>query len=620
MATQYNQGQYSYRRRRRRGKPKRFSRKMCITVFLVFCVCLFTFGVLLFKIYRINSKDGDRYRKEALSQQSYTNTVLNYQRGDVKDRNNTTLAVSVRKYDLVLEPRTLGKDEKKKQATVDAIAKTFGVASSVVEEVIQKKPNSMYEHIDGLKELPAKKVDKFKKQIKKERLEGVWFEEVYKRNYPLKTVGASIIGFMNSNNQGTYGVEEQYNSVLNGTTGREYGYFDSNMNLQRTIKEAKDGNSVVLTIDANVQKIIEDEIADFQKNGTGAKTIAMMVMNPKNGEILAMASNSTFDLNDPQNLASMYSEQKIAAMTDKEKNENLLSMWSNFCVGSAYEPGSTFKPFTIAAALDENIISGKSTFQCNGVKKVADREIHCSNRNGHGMLDLRHALMESCNAALMDIGLGLGRNKFSKYNKLYGFGQRTGVDLPGETSGLIHTKEELNPVELATSSFGQTQTVTMVQMLSGFSSLINGGNYYQPHLVKEIQNSNGDVVKTIDPVIVKRTTSEDTSSKLRSYLKSTVEEGTAAPAQVKGYSIGGKTGTAEKRQVSAKKYLVSFIGCEPAEDPEVAYYVIIDEPHVKDQAHSTYATEFSSKVMKRVLPFLGQYASSSQTKQDAKQE
>lgn len=620
MATQYNQGQYSYRRRRRRGKPKRFSRKMCITVFLVFCVCLFTFGVLLFKIYRINSKDGDRYRKEALSQQSYTNTVLNYQRGDVKDRNNTTLAVSVRKYDLVLEPRTLGKDEKKKQATVDAIAKTFGVASSVVEEVIQKKPNSMYEHIDGLKELPAKKVDKFKKQIKKERLEGVWFEEVYKRNYPLKTVGASIIGFMNSNNQGTYGVEEQYNSVLNGTTGREYGYFDSNMNLQRTIKEAKDGNSVVLTIDANVQKIIEDEIADFQKNGTGAKTIAMMVMNPKNGEILAMASNSTFDLNDPQNLASMYSEQKIAAMTDKEKNENLLSMWSNFCVGSAYEPGSTFKPFTIAAALDENIISGKSTFQCNGVKKVADREIHCSNRNGHGMLDLRHALMESCNAALMDIGLGLGRNKFSKYNKLYGFGQRTGVDLPGETSGLIHTKEELNPVELATSSFGQTQTVTMVQMLSGFSSLINGGNYYQPHLVKEIQNSNGDVVKTIDPVVVKRTTSEDTSSKLRSYLKSTVEEGTAAPAQVKGYSIGGKTGTAEKRPVSAKKYLVSFIGCELAEDPEVAYYVIIDEPHVKDQAHSTYATEFSSKVMKRVLPFLGQYASSSQTKQDAKQE
>ena len=197
------------------------------------------------------------------------------------------------------------------------------------------------------------------------------------------------------------------------------------------------------------------------------------------------------------------------------------------------------------------------------MRKVADREIHCSNRSGHGVLDLRHSLMESCNSALMEIGLKLGRGKFSKYNKLYGFGQRTGVDLPGETSGLIHTKEELNPVELATSSFGQTQTVTMVQMLSGFCSLVNGGNYYQPHIVKEIQNSKGDVVETVDSVVVKKTTSEDTSKSLRSYLKSTVEDGTAKPAKVKGYSIGGKTGTAEKRPVSKKKYLVSFIGCTP---------------------------------------------------------
>jgi stage V sporulation protein D (sporulation-specific penicillin-binding protein) len=217
--------------------------------------------------------------------------------------------------------------------------------------------------------------------------------------------------------------------------------------------------------------------------------------------------------------------------------------------------------------------------------------------------------MESCNAALMDIGLKLGRSKFSKYNKLYGFGQRTGIDLPGEASGQIHSKDELNSVELATSSFGQTQTVTMVQMLSGFCSLVNGGNYYQPHVVKEIQNSDGDTVETIDPVVVKKTVSEETSEKIRSYLKSTVEEGTASPAQVKGYSIGGKTGTAEKRPVSQKKYLVSFIGCAPAEDPEVAIYVLVDEPHVSDQAHSTYATEFASKIMKAVLPFLGQYAS-----------
>ncbi len=610
MVTYDNRRHFSNRRRRRRAKPKQFSRKMRITLFAVFCVCLIVFLLLLFRIYQINRDDGDRYRKEALSQQSYTNTVLNFQRGDIKDRNNTTMAVSVRKYNLVLEPRTLLANEDKRIVTVNAIAEFFGVEKTMLQKVIDNKPKSMYEHIDGLKELSSKQVKKFKKKMEKnEDIQGVWFEEIYKRNYPLKTVGASMIGFLSSNEQGTYGIEEQYNAVLNGTKGREYGYFDANMNLQRTIREAKDGNSIVLTIDANVQKIVEEEIADFQKKGAGAETTAVMIMNPKNGEILAMASNSSFDLNDPQNLAEMYSEQKIATMTDKEKNDNRLAMWSNFCVGSAYEPGSTFKPFTVAAALDENLISGKSTFQCSGVKKVADREIHCSNRSGHGTLDLRHSMMESCNTALMDIGMRLGRNKFSKYNKLYGFGQRTGIDLPGETSGLIHTKEELNPVELATSSFGQTQTVTMVQMLSGFCSLINGGDYYQPHLVREIQNSQGDVVETIDPVIVKKTTSEDTSSKILSYLKSTVEDGTAAPAKVKGYSIGGKTGTAEKRPVSEKKYLVSFIGCVPAEEPEIAFYVLMDEPHVKDQAHSSYATEFSSKVMKRVLPFLGQYAS-----------
>lgn len=607
--TTYN-NQRMYRGRRKRKKQKLFGRRMRITLFICFCVCLFVFGLLLLKIYHINKEDGARYKKEVLSQQSYTNTVLNFQRGDIKDRNNTTLAVSVRKYNLVLEPRTLCKIKEKKEVTIQAIAKHFNVERSVLDDVIENNPDSMYEHIDSLKELSTKQVEKFKKKMEKNSdISGVWFEEIYKRNYPQKTVAASIIGFTSSENKGTYGVEEQYDSVLNGVTGREYGYFDANLNLQRTIKEAKNGNSVILTIDANVQKIVEEQIEEFQKKGVGAKNVGVMLMNPKNGEILAMASNSKFDLNDPQNLTGTYTTQEIASMDAKERNQACLSMWSNYCIGSAYEPGSTYKPFTVAAALDEGLVSDKTTFSCSGVTKVADREIHCSNRSGHGTLDLRHSMMESCNSVLMTLGTKLGRTKFNKYNKLYGFGQRTGIDLPGETSGLIHEKDELNPVELATSSFGQTQTVTMVQMLSGFCSLINGGNYYQPHVVKEIRNSEGEVVETIDPVIVKTTTTHDTSKKLRSYLKSTVEEGTASPAKVKGYSIGGKTGTAEKRPVSEKNYLVSFIGCVPAEEPEVAIYVIVDEPKVSDQAHSTYATEFASKIMKKVLPFLGQYAS-----------
>ncbi len=598
------------RRRRRKRKVKRFSRGMRITLFLVFSICIIAFLGLMVRLYFINHRDGDRYKKAALSQQSYTNTTLSYQRGAIKDRNNTALAVSIRKYNLVFEPKTLLADEEAKEVTVKAIADTFSVDSETLEKAIADRPGSMYEHLDELRELDSDMVEGFREKMAKEKeIKGVWFEETYIRNYPLGTVGCNLIGFLSSEDQGTYGVEESYDEELTGVTGREYGYFDSNMNLQRTIKEARDGNTVVLTMDANVQQLVENEIADFQKNGVGANRVAVMLMDPKNGEILAMASDASFNLNDPRDMSLTYTQKEIDAMSEKEKTKNLMEMWSNFCIASAYEPGSTYKPFTIAAALDENLINENSTFVCSGMKKVADREIHCSNRSGHGTLSLRKAMMESCNIALMDIGLKLTRDKFSQYNKLYGLGQRTGVDLPGETSGLIHSKEELNPVELATSSFGQTQTVTMVQMLSGFSSLVNGGSYYQPHVVKEIQNSKGDVIKTIDPVVVKETTTADTSAKLRSFLKSTVDSGTASPAKVKGYSIGGKTGTAEKRPVSERNYLLSFIGCVPAEDPDVAIYVVVDEPHVSDQAHSTYATEFASKILKKVLPFLGQYAS-----------
>lgn len=596
-------------RRRRKKRPAVFTRKMRLRLLLAFFLFVISFAVMLIVIYRIDTNDGDRYRKTALAQQAYTNTVLNYQRGSIKDRNNTTMAVSVRKFDLVLEPRTLLADDTARITTVNAICEFFSVDRDTIEKAINENESSMYEHIEELRRIESDRVDEFKKKMEEEdEIKGVWFEETYTREYPLGSVACSVVGFLSSESNGAYGVEKSYNEELSGTTGREYGYFDSNMDLQRTVKEAKDGNSVVLTLDANVQQLVEKQIENFQKNGVGAENVAVMIMNPNNGEILAMASDSTFDLNEPQDLTGMYTQKQISSMTAKKKKNALLEMWSNFCVGSDYEPGSTYKPFTIAAALDENLIRDSDVFTCHGVKKVADWNIHCANRSGHGTLDLRHSLMESCNVALMEIGEKLGRGRFYRYNKLYGFGQKTGIDLPDETSGIVYTKEGLNAVELATSSFGQRQTVTMVQMLSGFCSLVNGGDYYQPHIVKEIVNSKGEVVESMDPVVVKKTTTEDTSTLLKSYLKSTVEKGTASPAQVKGYSIGGKTGTAEKRGNAKKKYLVSFIGCVPAEDPELAIYVIVDEPHVKDQAHSTYATEFASKIMKKVLPFLGQYA------------
>ncbi len=593
---------------KRRRRPKVFTGEMKKTLFIFLVFVFILFVALLVKIYQINRDRGDDYKKKVLSQQSYTNAVLNFQRGSIKDRNNTILAHSVRKFNLIIEPRTFLNEPEIKEETLSKIAQYFAFDISVIDKIISEHPQSMYQHVDGLKELTEDQIKGFREEQKENKLiGGVWFEETYTRAYPLKTIGCNIVGFTSSDNQGTYGIEGTYNDKLNGKTGREYGYFDADMDFQRTVKKATNGNSVILTIDANVQRVIENQIRKYNKN-VGAENIAVMVMNPNNGEVLAMASQNTYDLNDPQDLSHMYTEEEIAAMDQKTKSEKLLSMWSNYCVASAYEPGSTYKPFTVAAALDEGLIKASDYFGCAGAMEVAGVRIHCSVRSGHGNLSLQESMMNSCNSALMQIGAKLERTRFSKYNKIFGFGQKTGIDLPGETAGLIHTEEQLNPVELATSSFGQTQTVTMVQMLSGFCSLINGGNYYQPHIVKEIQNENGAVIETVDPIVVKKTVSASTSKTIRQQMKATVEEGTASPAQVKGYSIGGKTGTAEKRPVTDRNYLVSFIGCVPAENPQAAIYVIIDQPHVEDQAHSTYATEFASKIMKKILPFLGLYA------------
>lgn len=595
---------------------------MRVTLLVFFALFFIAFMFLLIQIYLLDKRDGNRFRKAALAQQSYTNSVLDYQRGAIRDRNGTTLAVSVRKYDLILEPRTLNNNDEMRKKTVDTLSDFFDMEGEVFDKTIDDKPNSMYEHVEGLRELDEDKVEEFRKKMSEDELiDGVWFEETYTRNYPLNNVACNIVGFLGADNQGTYGIEESYNEELNGTPGREYGYFDSNMNLQRTVKNAKDGNEIIMTIDAHVQQVVEDQIRWFQKSDTGpAKHVGVMLMNPKNGEILAMASENTFDLNNPRTLETMYSKKKISKMSEDDIRLNLMKMWSNYCIGSAYEPGSTYKPFTIAAALDEDVVDEKKySVVCKGVLDVAGQKIHCANRDGHGELDLQHVLMESCNIGVMDMAEKLGRSKFYTYTKLYGFGQRTGVDLPGETSGQIHDKESLNPVELATSSFGQTQTVTMVQMLSGFCSLVNGGKYYLPHLVREIRSSEGDLVEKKEPVIVKETTSEETSLTLRKFLKATVEEGTATPAAVPGYDIGGKTGTAEKRPISEKNYIVSFIGAVPIEDPQVAVYVIIDEPHVDDQAHSSFATSFASRIMKKVLPFLGLYSDEKLLKKQKKE-
>ena len=423
-----------------------------------------------------------------------------------------------------------------------------------------------------------------------------------------------MLGFTVDGNVGNGGIEGYYNSTLNGTDGREYGYLDSGSSVERTVKEPVNGKTVVSTIDLQVQSVVEKYIQQFndeRKNnatpGEGSKNTAVMVMNPQNGEILAEASYPNFDLNNPRDLTKYYTQEEIDAMSDEETLDVLNSLWKNFCVTDTYEPGSTIKPFTVAAALETGALTGDETFYCGGSLHIGDYDIHCINRDGHGTLTVKGAIENSCNVALMQIGEMIGAVDFSKYQHTFGFGEMTGIDLPGEaeTSALLYTADNMDETSLATNAFGQNFNVTMTQMMAGFCSLINGGYYYEPHIVKQIQDENGNVIENVDPVLVKRTISEDTSTLVKDYMRGVVLEGSGKAANIEGYEVGGKTGTAEKLPRSDGKNLVSFIAYAPQENPEIAIYVVIDEPNEYDQAQSSLAVQMASDIMKEIFPYLG---------------
>ncbi len=593
------------------GKTNRsFNSRMQARLLLVFCAVALALVALMVRLVYIVQTDGDRYAKKVLSRQSYVSSVLPYKRGDILDRNGTVLATSELQYRLILDPKRLLENEKCIKPTMEALKNTFGVEEAAVQEVLDSKAESQYAIL--LKELKYDVVQEFKKLMEDDKdnsIIGVWFEEQYVRTYPYNTLACDILGFTSADNNGFWGIEEYYSNELNGTNGREYGYYDSELDLERIVKKAVNGNSVISTIDANVQRIIQEKIIEFNKE-IGSKGIGILVMNPNNGEILAMASNQEYDLNNPQILKGIYTEKEIEAMTDKQKTEALNALWKNDVISSGFEPGSTFKPVTIAAALEEGVVGKDSTYYCDGSEVVVagQKPIHCSKRTGHGELTLTQSLMLSCNDALMQIVAKEGRDIFYRYQNDFGFGKKTGVDLPGEEGGLIIAKSGLNATELATSSFGQSFTTTMLQMASAFSSLVNGGSYYQPHVMRKIVNDSGATVKENSGTVVRQTVSEQTSDFIQQALYQTVESGTAQGAKVEGYAIGGKTGTAQKLPRDAKTYVVSFIGCVPAINPEIVIYVMIDEPqNVERQADSSIATNFAGKVLKEILPALDIY-------------
>ena len=545
-------------------------------------------------------------------------SAIPYRRGDITDRNGTILATSIRTYKVVMDPLTILSEDRYKEPTIDAMVQCFGVDRAKVEEVLTERPNSQYYVIAKNVEEEAKKAyeelvaaDKAKAKEDKDykaSIAGVYFEVSYTREYPQKDLASDLIGFTYAENAGNYGIEEYYNSTLNGTAGRSYGYYDSELNLQRTVKDAVDGNSVVTTIDANVQRIVQTEIQKYSDE-IGFKNCGVIVMNPNNGEIYAMASAPFYDLNNPRDLTQVYSQEEIDQMDDAARVTALQQMWRNYCISDAYEPGSTFKPVTVACGLEEGILEGNEYFNCPGYAMISGVRIGCAKKSGHGSISLAEAIAYSCNAALMNIGQRIGRANMHNYMEKFGYGRRTGIDLPGEAMGIIFDETQLGPTELATSSFGQGFNVTMVQMASAISSVINGGYYYEPHVVKEIRNAAGAVVEENGAKLVKRTCSTETSNKLRSYMALAVQKGTAVSGQVEGFEIGGKTGTAEKYPRAEHNYLVSFVGFSPVENPEVLVYVVLDQVNLDNQADSSQATRMAGRIFKQILPFLGVYSS-----------
>jgi Cell division protein FtsI/penicillin-binding protein 2 len=589
---------------------KKFTSRMQADLLLVFCVITLLMVGLMGRLIYIVHVDGDRYTKQVLSQQTYISSVLPYKRGDILDCNGTVLAHSELQYRLILDPKLLLENKKCVAPTLEAINKSFGIAESAIEKILKDKPGSQY--IIVQKNLKYDAVTSFKNTMSKSgSIVGVWFEEEYVRTYPYKKLACDLLGFASADNTGFYGIEEYYNRDLNGTNGREYGYYDENLDIEHIVKKAVNGNSIITTINTDIQRIIQEKIEKYRKE-VGCKGIGIVVMNPNTGGIIAMASNQEFDLNSPRDLSVAYTKSEISAMTDQEKTDALNTIWKNDAISSNFEPGSTFKPITVASALDEGLVNEATTFVCKGVLTRGGGPIKCAHT--HGKIDLGEAVMDSCNVAMMEIADKEGGDLFYQYEKSFGLGQKTGVDLPGEGTGQLIPQKDLKvgSSELATSSFGQSTTATMVQMAAAFSSVVNGGNYYQPHVMKKIVSDSGATVKDLDKLLVRKTISEATSELLQKYLYQTVEAGTATDAKVTGYTIGGKTGTAQKfvfdKETNKmargdKKYIVSFIGCSPAINPEVVFYLIIDEPNVEHPSNKE-ATILSGQILKEILPVL----------------
>ena len=560
---------------------------------LMLAVFVLSLIVLSIRVGYIMLFKAEEYQNMAYEQQT-RDRLIAPKRGSILDRNGNGIAVteSVSAVSVI-------------HAQIENEEETAKALSEILELDYEDVLEDVKENV-ALKRIKSKVDNETAAEIRELNLPGVMIDEDVERTYPYYTLAASVIGFVGKDNQGIIGLESKYEEYLKGEPGKIMTLTDSR---GRRVSDAEErvepvnGENLVTSIDVVIQQYAEQEIAAAVE-AKNAKSGVIIVMNPQNGEIYAMANYPTFDLNEPFTL----NDEELAAMWDtftaEEQNEYLNQMWRNKAINDTYEPGSTFKIVTASTGLEEGVITPESTFNCTGSMVVGGRTIKCWRYpRTHGTQTFAEGVRNSCNPVFMAVAERIGADTFYDYMIKFGFAEKTGIDLNGEAVGILHKKEDIGPVELATMSFGQTFQITPIQLLRAAAAVVNGGKLITPHFAIKTVDDNGFTVNNFEWPEGERVISEETSATMREILESVVAEGTGNKAQVEGYRIGGKTATSQKLPRGSGKYIASFMAFAPADDPQVMALVLIDEPEGVYYG-GTVAGPVMRDLLTNILPYL----------------
>lgn len=568
-------------------RNKTFNRRKIMIIFVaVLLLMVFLMGRLVYLMIFCSEYYG--VRAENLHERERD---IKAARGNIYDRNGVVLAENKTVCTISVIHSQIEDPEK----VIAVLTKELGMSEETVRKRVEK--------VSSIERIKTNVEKETGDAIRAYELAGVKIDEDYKRYYPYNELASKVIGFTGGDNQGIIGIEVKYDEYLEGINGKILTLTDARgveiKNAGERRSEPVEGDDLYLSLDYNIQMYAAQAAVKVREEKQ-ADSVSILVMNPQNGEILAMVNEPEFNLNEPFTLNTEIDTE----LSEEEKQDALNKMWRNQCINDTYEPGSTFKIITASAALEEGKVSLSDQFNCPGYKIVEDRRIRCHKVGGHGAEDFTHGIMNSCNPVFIEIGLRIGSDRFCDYFEQFGLLSRTNIDLPGEASTIMHKRENIGQVELATMSFGQSFQITPIQLATTVSSIINGGNRVTPHFGVETKNAEGEVTHTFVYEQKEHIVSEETSTTMRYLLEKVVSEGSGKNAALEGFSIGGKTATSQTLPRSEKRYISSFLGFAPADDPQVLALIIINNPQGVYYG-GTIAAPVCRDLFSNILPYLG---------------